>query len=98
MEDNQDSTGCIKCHMPYTRGGVEKTNKKGREEHRAHDFPGIHNSELIKERDTIDKKVFLIKIDENYLIRDISQAYWSLLNTIKTSYLEMIFFSTKDYI
>ncbi len=49
MEDNQDSTGCIKCHMPYTPGGVEKTNKKGRDEHRSHDFPGIHNMELIKE-------------------------------------------------
>ena len=49
MEDNQDSTECIKCHMPYTPGAVEKTNKKGREEHRSHDFPGIHNSEMIKE-------------------------------------------------
>ena len=49
MEDNQDSTGCIKCHMPYSPGAVEKTNKRGREEHRSHDFPGIHNSEMIKD-------------------------------------------------
>jgi len=49
MENNQDSTGCIKCHMPYTPGAVEKTNKKGRDEHRSHNFAGIHNSELIKE-------------------------------------------------
>jgi len=48
MENNQDSTGCIKCHMPYVPGAVEKTNKKGRDEHRSHDFAGIHNSELIK--------------------------------------------------
>ncbi len=49
MEDNQDSTGCIKCHMPYTPGGVEKINKKGRMEHRSHDFPGIHNMDMITE-------------------------------------------------
>ncbi len=48
MENNQDSTECITCHMPYTPGPVEKINKKGREEHRSHDFPGIHNSEMIK--------------------------------------------------
>ncbi len=49
MEDNQDSTECINCHMPYTPGGVEKINKKGRIEHRSHDFPGIHNMEMVKE-------------------------------------------------
>jgi len=47
MSDNQDSTECIKCHMPYTSGAVEKTNKKGRDEHRSHDFAGIHNSDMI---------------------------------------------------
>ncbi len=60
MEDNQDSTECIKCHMPYTRGGVEKTNKKGRTEHRSHDFPGIHNMDMIK--DGVD---ISIKTDAN---------------------------------
>ncbi|NPA59767.1 MAG: hypothetical protein GXO30_04805 [Epsilonproteobacteria bacterium] len=48
MKDNQDATECIKCHMPYVAGAVEKTNKKGREEHRSHDFAGIHDSEMIK--------------------------------------------------
>jgi len=55
MEDAQDSTECIKCHMQYTPGGVEKMNKRGREEHRSHDFPGIHNIEMIK--DAVDIKV-----------------------------------------
>ena len=55
MEDNQDSTECVNCHMPYTRGGVEKTNKKGRSEHRSHDFPGIHNMEFVK--DAVDISV-----------------------------------------
>ena len=49
MEDNQDSSGCIKCHMPYAPGGNEKTNKKGRLEHRSHDFPGIHSTDMIKD-------------------------------------------------
>jgi hypothetical protein len=52
MEDNQDSTECIKCHMPYTNGKVEKMNKRGRTEHRSHTFVGIHNKEMRK--DAID--------------------------------------------
>ncbi len=49
MKDNQDSTECIKCHMPYVSGAVEKTNKRTREKHRSHNFAGIHNSEMIKQ-------------------------------------------------
>jgi hypothetical protein len=49
MQDNQDSTECIKCHMPYTDGKVEKMNKRGRTEHRSHTFIGIHNAEMRKE-------------------------------------------------
>jgi hypothetical protein len=49
MKDNQDSTECIKCHMPYVNGGVEKTNKRARLEHRSHQFLGIHSTEMIKE-------------------------------------------------
>jgi hypothetical protein len=49
MKDNQDSTECIRCHMPYVNGGVEKTNKKGRTEHRSHTFAGIHSLEMIKQ-------------------------------------------------
>ena len=55
MGDNQDSTECIKCHMPYSPGAVEKTNKKGRTEHRSHDFPGIHNMEMVK--DAVEIKI-----------------------------------------
>jgi len=49
IQENQDSTECIKCHMPYVNGGVEKTNKRGRTEHRSHAFEGIHSTEMIKE-------------------------------------------------
>ncbi len=48
MENNQNSTECIKCHMPYTTGKVEKMNKRGRTEHRSHTFIGIHNAEMRK--------------------------------------------------
>jgi len=48
IKNDQDSTECIKCHMPYIAGGVEKMNKKGRERHRSHSFAGIHNIEMIK--------------------------------------------------
>jgi len=63
MKDNQDSTECIKCHMPYVNGAVEKTNKKGRLEHRSHVFEGIHNSEMIKESVDISVEVKSNMID-----------------------------------
>jgi len=43
MENNQNSLGCIRCHMPKVSGGVEKTNKKSRTEHVSHRFLGIHD-------------------------------------------------------
>jgi hypothetical protein len=46
MKDNQDSTECIKCHMPYINGGAEKMNKRGRLEHRSHTFAGIHSLDM----------------------------------------------------
>ncbi|MCD6433524.1 MAG: hypothetical protein J7L21_05725 [Sulfurimonas sp.] len=49
MQDNQDSTECINCHMPYIVGGVEKMNKKGRQKHRVHTFDGIHNMQMREE-------------------------------------------------
>jgi hypothetical protein len=54
MLDNQDSTGCLKCHMPYISGGVEKTNKRARLEHRSHLFPGVHSLEMVKDGIDID--------------------------------------------
>ena len=49
MKNNQDSTECIKCHMPYINGAVEKMNKRGRVQHRSHTFSGIHNMEMRKQ-------------------------------------------------
>jgi len=49
MKNNQDSTECIKCHMPYISGGAEKMNKRGREKHHSHIFAGIHNMEMRKQ-------------------------------------------------
>jgi len=46
MKDNQDSTECIKCHMPSISGGAEKMNKRGREEHHSHTFAGIHSLDM----------------------------------------------------
>ncbi|BDY13644.1 multiheme c-type cytochrome [Hydrogenimonas cancrithermarum] len=46
MDENQDSKGCIKCHMPYIEGPVEKMNKRSRTEHRSHFFAGIHDAEM----------------------------------------------------
>ena len=44
----QDSLGCIKCHMPKLEGSPEKINKKTREEHVSHKFLGIHDVEFRK--------------------------------------------------
>ena len=48
MDVKQNSTGCIKCHMPEVAGGVEKMNKKTREHHASHKFLGIHDVEFRK--------------------------------------------------
>jgi len=46
MDENQDSKECIKCHMPYIEGPVEKMNKKSRNRHRSHYFAGIHDAHM----------------------------------------------------
>jgi len=46
INGNMDSKECIKCHMPYIDGPVEKMNKRARMRHRSHYFAGIHNSEM----------------------------------------------------
>ncbi len=46
--DKLDSRGCIKCHMPYTSGGVEKFNRRGRVHHRSHRFRGIDDEDFRK--------------------------------------------------
>jgi len=48
IQDNQDATECIKCHMPLISGGPEKNNKRGRLEHHSHTFDGIHSLEMVK--------------------------------------------------
>ncbi len=45
---NQDSLGCIKCHMPKVAGGVEKMNKRNRKMHLSHRFLGIHDADFRK--------------------------------------------------
>ncbi len=49
IKENQDSTECIKCHMPLVNGGAEKTNKKGRTHHHSHTFPGVHSLDMLQE-------------------------------------------------
>ncbi len=44
----QNSLGCIKCHMPMLEGGPEKTDKKIRGEHVSHKFLGINDVEFRK--------------------------------------------------
>jgi len=43
MENNQDSSKCIECHMPEVKGGVEKLDKKARGHHASHKFLGIRD-------------------------------------------------------
>ena len=48
MSEDQDSTGCIKCHMPEVSGGVEKMDKRARGQHASHRFLGIHDEAFRK--------------------------------------------------
>jgi len=48
MEANQNSLGCIRCHMPEVEGGAEKMDKRARGHHASHRFLGIHDKEFRK--------------------------------------------------
>ncbi|WP_294952550.1 multiheme c-type cytochrome [Sulfurovum sp.] len=48
MKENQNSLGCIKCHMPETEGGAEKMDKRARGHHASHKFLGIHDKAFRK--------------------------------------------------
>jgi len=49
MKDNQDSTSCVKCHMPKIKGaGAENMDKKARGQHVSHKFLGIHDANMRK--------------------------------------------------
>ncbi len=50
------------------------------------------NLELIKERQTIDKRVILTKINKNYNITEVSQAYLELLGFKKENIINKNFF------
>ena len=43
MSKNQDSIGCIECHMPELSGGAEKMDKRTRGHHASHKFLGIYD-------------------------------------------------------
>jgi hypothetical protein len=62
VQKNQDSTECIKCHMPLIDGGAEKDNKRGRLQHHSHTFAGIHSLAMMKESVNLS-----VKIDKNKL-------------------------------
>jgi hypothetical protein len=48
MNDKDDSTSCVECHMPQIAGGNEKMNKKARSKHASHKFLGIRDKEFRK--------------------------------------------------
>ena len=50
------------------------------------------NAELIRDRKTIDNKVLLIKLDSEFMIRDISQAQLRLLGYTKSELLDHNYF------
>ena len=69
-------------NMANTQALLEEKIKKIRE----------LNQELIKERDTIDRKILLLKINKDYKLTDISHAYLELLGYTKDELLYLDFF------
>ncbi len=55
------------------------------------------NSELLKERETIDKKVLLLKFDTKQAITDASYAYLKLLKYQKEDIVKSDFFTYKNF-
>jgi len=48
MQEKQNSSKCIECHMPEVSGGAEKMDKRTRGHHASHKFLGIHDVEFRK--------------------------------------------------
>jgi hypothetical protein len=48
LNENNQKSDCIGCHMPKAAGGIEKFNKRGRDEYTTHQFLGIHSAEMVK--------------------------------------------------
>jgi hypothetical protein len=46
MSEQQNSIGCIECHMPEISGGAEKMDKRARGHHASHKFLGIYDKEF----------------------------------------------------
>jgi hypothetical protein len=57
MSENEDSTECIKCHMPSVNGKVEDMDKKNRKTHHSHKFLGIHDKSMREKSVDIGIKV-----------------------------------------
>lgn len=55
------------------------------------------NNELLKEKDTIDKKVLLIKFDKKFKITDVSQAYLELVEYEKDELIGKQIFEHEKY-
>ena len=70
-------------NMANTQALLEKKIKKIKE----------LNEELLRERDTIDRRVLLLKIDKNYKIIDVSKAYLELIEYTKDELLHLDFFN-----
>jgi len=45
-KSGEGSKDCIRCHMPYESGSVEKLNRRNRTKRRSHYFRGIHDEKM----------------------------------------------------
>ncbi len=67
MKKDQDSLGCIHCHMPEVEGGVEKMDKRTRGHHASHRFLGIHDKDFrqtgVDINISVNKETIMIALD-----------------------------------
>jgi len=66
IKEGDDSTSCVKCHMPVIKGdGAENMDKKARGKHVSHKFLGIHDPLLRKKSVDINITATTNEIDIN---------------------------------
>jgi hypothetical protein len=86
IDSNQDSTSCIKCHMPKVEGGVEKMNKRSRSHHLSHKFLGIYDKEFRKKGVDINIST---KKDEIDIILKNKMGHPLIIQPARAKYLQV---------
>jgi len=86
-KENQNSQSCIKCHMPYIKGGAEKINKRARMQHKSHKFLGIRDAAFRKKG--VDINITTTKDGFNIMLKN-KMGHPLIIQPARVKYLQIL--------